>query len=137
MHNATPGPWRWRINLLHRQAELIGRKGLVMDFVRWGMGNAAPRFRVDGLMEHTKDLTAIIEGEEHHESWHRTLSHPDARLITAAPDLLAACELAQKWLANSVAIVALPDEKPLPVLAAAIANALGTTTDPVPEGAGR
>ena len=27
-------------------------------------------------------------GREHHKSWHQLLTHPDARLIAAAPDLL-------------------------------------------------
>ena len=49
----------------------------------------------------------------------------NARLITAAPDLLKACQLAQRWLANCVPTAELDGPKPLPVIAAALAKAQG------------
>ncbi len=45
------------------------------------------------------------------------------RLLVAAPELLAACELAQMWLSNCFPIGEIEGPKPLPVLAAAIAKA--------------
>jgi hypothetical protein len=67
-----------------------------MDFARWGMGNAAPRFRSvpDGasyeIMVRADELTEIVPGREHHERWFRTIQQADARLIAAAPCLLEA-----------------------------------------------
>lgn len=70
----------------------------VMDFARWGMGRAVPRFRdtsVDGmnLMDRLCDKPEWIApepGREHHKRWHQLVTHPDARLMAAAPDLLEA-----------------------------------------------
>jgi hypothetical protein len=46
----TPGPWRWEVNLTSRVIDLVGGKPTydmtVMDFVRWGMTSAQPRFTV-------------------------------------------------------------------------------------------
>lgn len=72
----------------------------VMDFARWGLGGAVPRFRdtsEDGfnLMDRLCDNPEWIApepGREHHKSWHLLVTHPDARLMAAAPDLLAALE---------------------------------------------
>jgi hypothetical protein len=91
----TPGPWAWRVNRSARQVELVARHSgtlLVMDFDRWGMQRAEPRFRDSGLMVNARELTATIPGEEHNEHWYRTLEHPDARLIAAAPTMLAALQ---------------------------------------------
>jgi hypothetical protein len=51
---ATPGPWRWEVNSKCHQVDLISCRGwcdIVMDFVRWGMQSAQPRFTKehDGL----------------------------------------------------------------------------------------
>lgn len=89
----TPGPWQWCHQDGLRGAYLAtpnrGRL-YVMDFVRKGMQHAAPRFahwkgitegtereRFGGIME---DGIMLKNGE----------MHPDARLIEAAPELLAA-----------------------------------------------
>lgn len=51
MDKATyaPGPWRWEVNMKHKTVNLVGghtRYDLtVLDFERWGMQNAQPRFR--------------------------------------------------------------------------------------------
>ena len=46
---ATPGPWQWYGNTKQYEVYLAtthsGRR-FVMDFVRWGMGGAQPRFQV-------------------------------------------------------------------------------------------
>ena len=75
----------------------------VMDFARWGMGGAVPRFRdtaEDGLnlmdrLCDKPDWTAPEPGREHHKRWYQTVTHPDARLMAAAPDLLEAVSLAE------------------------------------------
>lgn len=98
----TPGPWRWEFNANHKSVHLVG--GLptydltVMDFARWGMGGAVPRFRdtaEDGfnLMDRLCDKPEWIApepGREHHKRWYQMVTHPDARLMEAAPDLLDA-----------------------------------------------
>jgi hypothetical protein len=93
----TPGPWRWEVNNKGRRISLCGGKNpfdlIVVDFVRWGMNSAAPRFRTGGddlnVMKHAADFCVPVAGREHHASWFQDLSHPDAKLIAAAPDLLA------------------------------------------------
>lgn len=99
----TPGPWRWEINLSSRQLQLCGGdpKGgfgaydhTVMDFVRWGMSGAQPRF-LDAkktLLTEASTYAEVVEGREHHKAWFQTLSHPDARLIAASPCLFKACK---------------------------------------------
>jgi hypothetical protein len=41
----TPGPWRWEFNAERKSVDLVGGRPMfdltVMDFARWGMGNAA------------------------------------------------------------------------------------------------
>lgn len=93
----TPGPWRWEISLQSKYIQLCGGARpydlIVMDFERWGMQGAAPRFlRPDkthgDLLEAARDYAAIVPGREHHKHWFQTINHPDANLIAAAPDLL-------------------------------------------------
>jgi hypothetical protein len=94
----TPGPWRWEVNAKSRHVNLCGGKNpfdlIVVDFVRWGMNGAAPRFRTGGdnlnVMKPVTDFAIPVAGREHHAKWFQDISHPDARLIAAAPDLLAA-----------------------------------------------
>lgn len=85
---ATKGPWFWRINLKSKEVHLEShnRDGwleTVMDFVRWGMGNAKPRFlqQEKSLMVDANELAAIIPKREHHKDWAQTLDHPDANAI--------------------------------------------------------
>lgn len=80
----------------------------VMDFARWGMGHAVPRFRdtsVDGmnLMDRLCDMPGWIAtepGREHHKQWHQLVTHPDARLMESAPDLLRELDRANRLLAE-------------------------------------
>lgn len=93
---STPGPWRWEVNFASRCIHLVGGKPqydmTVMDFVRWGMGQAQPRFVVDGLLHKAEEFARVAPQRSHHKEWFQLLSHPDANLIAAAPDLLAALE---------------------------------------------
>lgn len=100
----TPGPWRWEINRDSKILHLVGgvpRFDLtVMDFSRWGMTRAVPRFRdtsLDGmnLMDRLCDKPewiADFPGRSHHANWCADVIHPDARLMAAAPILYAALE---------------------------------------------
>lgn len=84
---ATAGPWNWDINPKYRQVELETAKSLtVMDFVRWGMGGAAPRFRdKENLLHRCDEIMEPIPGREHHAHWAQRINHPDAIAIAAAP----------------------------------------------------
>ena len=91
---ATPGPWFWNVNMRSRCAHLESQaRGsmleTVIDFTRWGIGGAAPRFR-DGedLMQRVDMLLRPVEGREHHLRWYATVHHPDAELIARTPVLL-------------------------------------------------
>lgn len=98
----TPGPWRWEYNAKYKSLSLTG--GLpkydltVMGFERWGLHGATPSFREPdqpGLntMDRLCDRADWIEpfpNRKHHAHWCANVSHPDARLIAAAPDLLEA-----------------------------------------------
>lgn len=125
---ATKGPWRWNVNLNSRHAylESEGRgRGFeyVMDFARWGMGGAAPRFRsADDLMVRVDELTEVVPGREHHAKWYRTVKHPDAELIVAlrnaAPALLDLADRAQELerdvaRADAIALTASKDANEL------------------------
>lgn len=98
MTGHTPGQWRWEINLKHKTVNLCGGERpkfdlTIMGFRRWGMAGAAPAFiNPRKIMQRADEFTAIVPGREHHADWFQAIDHPDANLIAAAPDLLAALD---------------------------------------------
>ena len=106
---ATPGPWVWDLNPAGQSVNLYSTCGLqstVMDCVRWGMGKAAVRFNLDGLMVRcdSDQIAKVIPGREHHKGWARQLDHPDAIFITLArtamPRLIAEVRMLKQQLAR-------------------------------------
>ncbi|RVJ93121.1 hypothetical protein [Sinorhizobium meliloti] len=103
----TPGPWAWFGNANSNHVYLAtthsGRR-YVMDFVRWGMRGAQPRFQPErGGMVDAKDLLQFevgdqsivgIEAAKKDGSVYRYdvrgIDCADARLIAASPELLDA-----------------------------------------------
>ncbi len=101
----TRGPWRWEVNEKSKGVQLAGGKPrydrTVMEFVRYGMGGAAPVFQdEDGILERCEKWAEPVPGREHHKAWFKTLNHPDAHLIAAAPELLAALKDVMGWIKN-------------------------------------
>lgn len=91
---ATPGPWFWTGYKRTRALRLQARDGLgsiVMDFDRWGMADAQPRFRVDGLMVDAAELPMWREGGG--DGRLESVAHPDmvflAHARTDLPALVA------------------------------------------------
>lgn len=150
MANPTPGPWRWEVNRKNHRVQLCGGVPqfdlTVMDFVRWGMTSAQPRF-LDPADLGPKSLRPMIlcrsemwarpiVGREHHADWMQGIDHPDANLIAAAPDLYAAAKnlsaasdaiwvkisdaeqtlLKRAWDAMDAAIAKAEGKSPLPVV---------------------
>ena len=100
----TPGPWRWEFNAKHKRLHLVGGRPqydlTIMDFDRWGMSSAVATLRdtsEDGMnimhrLCDRPDWISPFLGRAHHASWCSDVTHPDMRLIAAAPDLLKALE---------------------------------------------
>ncbi|MFJ4847599.1 hypothetical protein [Streptomyces sp. NPDC088733] len=92
---AYPGPWRWRGNTEARHMRLQSPHGggmTVMDFDRWGMQGAQPRFAIDRMMHKAEELVTY---EVHRLDWvdkseppYRAdidgIDHPDAEFIAHA-----------------------------------------------------
>ena len=90
----TPGPWYWHQDHAGRTSIRTPDRGnlIVMDFCRKGMQGAEPRFaHWTGMAEGAPRgrMGGILESG---------LNHADARLIAAAPDLLAALKEAHDLL---------------------------------------
>lgn len=97
----TSGPWRWEISMQAKRLHLVGGRPqfdlTIMDFERWGMGNATVSLRDtahDGMnlmhkLHERPDWIAPFPGREHHKSWLQNVVHPDMLLIAAAPDMLS------------------------------------------------
>ena len=101
MSEYTKGPWRWEFNSLYKTVSLCGGRPefdkTVMDFRRWGMGGAQPRFmgdddgfRILHKLSDRKDWIKPFPGRDHHADWCAAVDNPDANLIAAAPCLLEA-----------------------------------------------
>lgn len=124
----TPGPWRFEVNEKSKSLRLCGARHFdltVMDFVRWGMGGAQPRFRADAdnlhIMRKVTEFAAPLEGREHHESWFKIINHPDSRLVESAPELLDSVETLFELLCESICHGMPVDEK--------VANARNTAAE--------
>lgn len=98
----TPEPWRWEINLKHKSVQIVGGRPMydktVMDFERWGLQGASPRFNEkiagDEFNVMTRlcdrpDWIAPFEGRRHHAHWCANVTHPDARRIVACVNACA------------------------------------------------
>lgn len=105
---ATPGPWVWDVNSHCKEMSLHSVRwpmNIVMNFVRWGMSGAAPRFNRDGIMQRADTMLKSYPGKEHHEGFDDYVDHPDAAFIAAArEDVPALCDEverlqdAQRWV---------------------------------------
>lgn len=130
----TPGPWRWEVNRKHKSVELCG--GLpagtfdktVLSFERYGMKSAAPVFHNwtedgwGGAPKRADELAVAKTGREHHADWFALLDHPNAHLISAAPDLL---EVVKDFVAGYPEDVHVDKDSPVGRARAAIARAEG------------
>lgn len=117
MSKFTPGPWRWEFNRSHKVLHLVGGRPqydlTIMDFDRWGMGGAVATLRdtsEDGMnimhrLCDRPDWIAPFPGRKHHANWCADVTHPDMRLMAAAPDLLKALQ----GLADRVECIVLQD----------------------------
>lgn len=88
----TPGPWAWSGNTKNKDLHLAtvhGGRQFVMTFARYGMQSGQPRFQVGHRMVDAHDLVVY---ERHYRADVIGINHPDAHLIAAAPELLAACK---------------------------------------------
>lgn len=103
----TPGPWAWfgsaSSNSLYLATKHSGRR-YVMDFTRWGMRGAQPRFQPEkrGMVD-AKDLLQFEVGDRSvvgveaarkdpsvYRMCIRGIDCPDARLVAAAPQMYEA-----------------------------------------------
>ena len=100
LNAATPGPWEWDVNSIHKLARLMtthSGRYVVMDFTRWGTQSAIPRFQVYEKYEgkvrercskgfaRADELLKSVPGLEHHRGYDDYICHPDADLIANAP----------------------------------------------------
>jgi hypothetical protein len=93
-HSALP--WRWEVNRAHHHVTICGGSprydATVMDFVRWGMSGAAPRFMTSpsvepfrgGDMQRCDEMAVPFKGAEHHADWKATIENPDADYLLLA-----------------------------------------------------
>jgi hypothetical protein len=103
----------------------------IMDFRRWGMNKAIANLRDtahDGMnimhrLCDRADWIAPFPGRSHHADWCSDVTHPDMRLIAAAPDLLAALQAAMRAWINEIDAGEYPETEA--AMRAAIAKATG------------
>lgn len=107
MARHTPGPWAWFANARSKQVYLAtsdrGRQ-FVMQFERAGMQRTQPAFQValpsgGGIMVPLfADGQRVIATDPDHNGEIR-VTHPDAVLMAASPDLLDAVDNARQQFA--------------------------------------
>lgn len=124
---STPGPWYWHTDALTGRVSLrTPDRGqlIVMDCARRGMHGAAPRFAVWPYLNIGQPrgrLGGILEDFDG--------DHPDARVIVAAPVLLAALEEARnglKWYQDTYPVaVSGCDDEAMARIDAALTQATG------------
>lgn len=136
----TPEPWRWEINLKHKSVQIVGGHPMydktVMDFERWGLQGAAPRFNEkiagDEFNVMTRlcdrpDWIAPFEGRHHHANWCANVTHPDARRIVACVNACAGIPTgfleSEQYLNTASFALRQKDEHQRNKLLAALANA--------------
>lgn len=93
--------WFWKFNARAKQVSLEDNRGnIVMDFVRFGMNGAKPRFNVDGIMRDADQYADTVDGREHHSEWFQTICEETAIAIASSPqhieELIEAVESLQK-----------------------------------------
>ena len=76
---AKPGPWSWAVRTKSKSIYLLARMNIVMDFVRYGINSAQPRFNAAGIMKKSSDLV-----ETDHNYYSNKINHPDAEFIAHA-----------------------------------------------------
>lgn len=87
---AYPGPWRWRGNTeaRHLRLQSPAHGGMtVMDFARYGMNGAQPRFAIDGIMHKAEELVEYEVAAWSKDIYRKDISgitHPDAEFIAHA-----------------------------------------------------
>jgi len=118
----TPGPWMWDVSPGGEIRLATPDRGrlFVMGFARMGMRGAQPRFAMwgEGQRERRGGIMhdfADAGGE----------NHPDARLIAAAPELLAALERCLSWLTSYPGGTTMTPTGPYEQARKAIAKATG------------
>jgi hypothetical protein len=134
----TQGPWEWVIGPSGRVRLSTPDRGklIVMDFARKGMQGAEPRFSCWGDYDgFSGTLTPVGPRErrggvlvglsEMADASDGRVMHPDALLIAAAPELLAAAERALELIANATGSWAIDGADEMKQLSAAIAKATG------------
>lgn len=125
MKRHTPGPWDWFVRRTGEVYLATPRMGhlIVMDFVRFGMQSAQPRFAVWKGDERENMGGIMVPAVQLPGAGMSISDHPDARLMKAAPALLEACELVLR-------LIDTPPQDPLS-LAADKAIATGALRDAV------
>ncbi|MEU8920380.1 hypothetical protein AB0D10_05490 [Kitasatospora sp. NPDC048545] len=112
---ATPGPWRWRGNTeaRHLRLQTPHHGGLtVMDFKRWGMQGARPRFARDHLMYPANEMVTYEVAAWSKDIYRKDIvgiEHPDAEFIAAAREDVPALLARVRELEAAIgAVLALP-----------------------------